>query len=104
MFIPVADLIKNLPKRSRIPEAFLAIHARKALEEAVKKQCADLPEEVLRDLLAKAKFSTFKNRVLTMKVSTLLAAELQMRSGKLIREINEILGRRAVNKLRFRAG
>lgn len=100
MFTPVGSLLKTLPRRSKIPDAILAIHVRRIAKESLAKVCGDLPS----DVLATAKIVSFKNGVLTMSASSLLATELQMRSGGLIREINRVLGKKIVERLRFRVG
>lgn len=100
MFTPVGTLLKTLPRRSKIPDAILAIHARRIAKESLTKVCGDLGSEVL----ATAKIVSFKNGVLTMSCASLLAVELSMRSGGLIREINRVLGKKIVERLRFRVG
>lgn len=98
MFTPVGTLIKTLPRRSKTPAAILALHVRVAFSQSLAKVCGDLPE----DVLVTVKPQTFKNNVLTVAASSLVAAELQMRSRGLIGEINRGLGRRVVARLRFR--
>lgn len=98
MFIPIGDLIRTLPRRSRVPEAILALHVRGAFSDCLKKVCADLPAETV----SKVETSVFKNGVLTIVAPQLVCAELSMRSEGLVKEINKTLGRRLVNRLRFR--
>src|SRR3989344_4256153 len=98
MFTPVGDLLKILPRSSKIPEAILALHIRQAFDETLKTVCADLPDETL----AKVRAAVFKNGVLTVVCPQMVSAELSMRSGGLVRDINRVLGRRAVTRLRFR--
>lgn len=98
MFIPIGTLIKTLPRRSKTPEAIVALHVRQAFFESVKKICADLPE----DLIKSAKPLVFKNKILTVSAPHLVCAELSMRSGGLTREINEVLGKRIVLRIRFK--
>lgn len=100
MFVDVGTLIKTLPRRLRAPEAILALHVRQAFADSLKNICADLPKETLEPVKARI----FKNGVLTIVCSQLVSAELSMRSGGLISDINKTLGRRIVTKLRFRAG
>ncbi len=100
MFTPVGMLLKTLPKRSKTPEAILALYVRRAFGQSLVKICADLPNDVLNSARAK----TFRNRVLTIVAPTLLATELQMRAGGLTREINRVLGKKVVMRLRFRVG
>lgn len=98
MFTPVGDLIKILPRRSKIPEAILAIHVRRAFDDCLKKVCADLSTETL----AAVEAAVFRNGILTVVAPQLVCVELSMRSGGLVKEINKTLGRRLVNRLRFR--
>lgn len=98
MFIPVGDLLKTLPRRSKIPDAILAIHVRRAFDDCLEKACADLPAQTLTEVKA----SVFKNGMLTVVAPGLVSAELSMRSSGLREEINKALGRDIVKKLRFR--
>lgn len=100
MFTPVGELIKTLPRRTRVPNAILAIHVRRAFSESLKKVCADLPAETL----IAVKAPVFKNGVLTVVAPQLVCAELSMRAGGLISDINRALGRDVVKRLRFRVG
>lgn len=100
MFTPVGTLLKTLPRRSKMPEAIVALHVRRAFGDSLGKVCADLTGDVLESVKA----ATFKNGALTVKAPTLVATELSMRSGGLIREINKVLGRKIVERLRFRVG
>ncbi|HSX18721.1 MAG TPA: hypothetical protein VLE91_01145 [Candidatus Saccharimonadales bacterium] len=98
MFTSVGTLLKTLPKRSKIPDAVLAIHIRSAFDDALKATCSDLPAAVLTSIHA----LSFKNKVLTISSPRLVSVELSMRSGKLLGEVNKILGRRVVLRLRFK--
>ena len=100
MFTSLGSLLKTLPKRSKTPTAILALHVRRVFGEALFVECADLPSGIL----AKVKASTYKNGVLTVIAPQLVCAELSMRAGNLLGEINRNLGRRAVLKLRFKRG
>lgn len=97
-FVQVGNLLRTLPKRSRTPEAIIALHVRQVFGDSLKKACADLPETSL----ALVRASTFKGGVLNVIAPSLLSAELNMRSGGLIQDINEALGRKAVKRLKFR--
>ncbi len=99
MFTRVGVLLKTLPRRSRTPGVILALHVRSAFDDSLKKNCGDLPADVLKAVKA----VSFKSGVIIVKTPTLVAAELQMRSGGLIKEINMVLGRRVVTRLRFRS-
>ena len=98
MFKPIGTLIKTAPARSKIPEMLWALQVRQAGQESLKKVCADLPDETSK----KVKIATFALGVLTIKAPSLVAAELQTRSGGLIREINQVFGRKVVHRIRFR--
>ena len=100
MFTPVGSLLKNLPRRSKISDAMLAIHIRRTFDIVLSEVCADLSNSVL----VKVKPVSFKNGVLTVKSPSLVSAELQMRSGGLIRAVNGKLGRKIILKIRFRIG
>lgn len=98
MFTPVGHLLKTLPRRSKTPEAIVALFVRKAFDESLSKVCSDLPAEVLQSVSP----STFKNGTLTVKSPSLTSVELQMRAGGLLKDINQTLGKRTVRSLRFR--
>ena len=100
MFTPISSLLKTLPRRSKISQAMMAIYVRKAFEQALPEVCADLSDSIL----IQVKAQSFKSGVLSVKAPSLLSTELQMRSGGLLRAINESLGRKLVNRLRFKAG
>ena len=100
MFTPIGSLLKTFPRRSKISEAMMAIYVRRAFEQILPEVCADLSYQAL----SKVKPLSFKNGVLIVKLPLLASVELQMRSGGLIRAINETLGRKLVHRLRFRAG
>ncbi|MEK9147116.1 MAG: DciA family protein [Patescibacteria group bacterium] len=98
MFTPIGTLIKTLPRRSKTPEAIVALHVRLAFRKALSKVFADLPTE----FLVKVKPRNFKNGTLTIGAPTLTATELSMRSERLKKEINEALEKKLVERLRFR--
>lgn len=99
MFNSLGSLLKTLPKRSKTPEAIVALHVRRAFDEAVAKTCADLPADILKKISA----STVKGGTLTVVAPQLVSAELSMRAGGLLKEINRLLGRRVVIRLKFRS-
>ena len=98
MFTPIGSLLKTFPRRSKISDAMTAIYVRQVFEQVLGEVCADLSDSIL----GKVKPISFKNGVLTVKSPLLVSTELQMRSGGLIKVINESLGRKLVNRLRFR--
>ena len=100
MFTPIGTLIKNFPRRSKTPEAVLALQVRQAAKESLGEICRDLGS----DILDSAKIKSFKNGILVIQAPSLLCAELQMRSEGLIKEINSVLGQKVVEKIRFRVG
>lgn len=98
MFTPIGSLLKTLPRRSKIPEAIIALHVRKAFGESLKKVCSDLPAETL----SKVEPAVFKNGVVTVVAPQIVCVELSMRSGELIKMINETLGRKIVSRIKFK--
>ena len=100
MFKPIGSLIKEIPSRSRIPRAILALQVRQAAKESLRVVCSDLPKEILESVKA----TSFKNGVLTLIAPSLVCAELHLRSEGLIKDINKALGKKIVNKIRFRVG
>ena|SRR3990167_9954357 len=98
MFKPIGSLIREIPTRSKTPKAILALQVRQAVMDCIKKECSDLPEEIIKSI----KPSTFKNNILTLITPTLVSSELHARSEGLIKEINKALGRKIVSRLRFR--
>ena len=100
MFTPVGILLKTLPRRSKTSNFMMALHVRRAFAESLLRVCSDLPPEVLNTIKA----SIYKNHILTIVCPSLVSAELQMRAGGLMKDINEALGKKIVYKLRFRVG
>ena len=98
MFKPIGILIKTVPARSKIPEALWALQVRQVAQGSIVRVCADWPDEIIK----RVKIATFGAGVLTIKAPGLVAAELQMRSEGLIREINQVFGRKVVHRIRFR--
>ena len=100
MFTAVGSLIKGMPFRSKTPGAILALQVRQVAKDSLRRVCSDLGSDILDGV----KIKSFKSGVLTMSASGLLSAELQMRSGGLMEEINKTLRKRIVYRLRFRVG
>ena len=100
MFNRVGSLLGTVATRSRAPKALVALQLRQIAQDSLKSTCSDLPKEIFDSIKA----STFKNGVLTIVCPQYVSAELQMRSGGLIRDINRRVGRRIVNRLRFKGG
>lgn len=99
MFTPIGSLLKTLPRRSQTGEAMMAIFVRRAFGESLDLVCSDLGDDIIK----KVKPATFHHGILVVDCPDLVAAELSMRSGGLIKKVNEILGRRVVYKIRFRS-
>lgn len=98
MFIRAGSLFSSLTRRSKVSGAINALLVRQAFDDVLKRECADLPAEILK----KTKAVSFKSGVLTVETTRLMAAELSMRSGGLIRGVNEVLGKRIVVRLRLK--
>lgn len=76
----------------------MALQVRGAAKKILEGICVDLEE----DLVKSVKVKSFKNGVLNIVAPGLLSAELYMRSSGLKKEINEILGKNLVKKIRFK--
>lgn len=98
MFIRAGSLFSSLTRRSKVSGAVNAILVRQAFDEVLRRECADLPVEILD----KTKAVSFKSGVLTVKTTRLASAELSMRSDGLIKGVNEGVGKKVVKGLRFR--
>lgn len=98
MFIRAGSLFSSLTRRSKVAGAITAILVRQTFEEILHQQCADLPEEIL----VKTKAVSFKSGTLTISTPRLAAVELSMRAEGLIKGINEVLGKKAIKRLRFK--
>gem|GEM_PF-5728263 len=99
MFSRINSLISQVPQRRNVSPAFIALHVRQVAKDVFRKECGDLPDEVLSQL----KPSVFKNRTLTVVAPRLLATELKMRSEALINAINLAVGKKIVVSLKFRS-
>ena len=98
MFRPIGSLIKEIPTRHRTPKAIVALQVRQAARESLRTVCSDLPKEVM----GLVKVTSFKNGALTLTAPSLVSTELHTRSEGLIEEINRVLGKKIVDKIRFR--
>lgn len=99
MFKPVGSLIGSLARRSKTPEAILALKVRQAAKKTIERELFDMPE----DLVGLIRVKSFKNGLLVVSAPPLLAAELSMRSGGLEKAINRTLGETVVRSLRFKS-
>lgn len=99
MFIKAGTLFSSLTRRSKVSGAINALLVRQAFDEVLKEECADLPQEILE----KTRATSFKSGVLTVKTTRLATVELSMRSGGLVKAMNEDLGKKAVTGLRFKS-
>jgi len=99
VFTRIGSILKTTPKRSRSPDAFLALQVRQISKESLGKILREYPE----DLSKKIKVKSFKNGVLVVIAPSLLSAELHARSDGLKGDINRALGRNIIEKIRFRS-
>lgn len=97
-FKAVGSLIGSAGIRSKNSGAILALKVRQLAKETIARELYDFPG----DLADSVKVKSYKNGVLTIGCPTIVAAELQMRSGGLKKAINKALGGNFVNGLRFR--
>ena len=95
MFKPIGAIIGNR-RFGKSSEAVLALGVRRVAQEVI--NGLDLPNKVK----ATIKVKTFKNGVLTISCSPLIAAELYMRSEELKKGINERVGGDLVKGLIFK--
>lgn len=98
MFIKAGSLFSSLTRRSKVSGAINALLVRQAFDEVLEKECGDLPAEILEV----TKAISYKSGILTVKTTRLAAAELSMRSGGLVKRVNEVLGRNVVKRLSFK--
>jgi len=99
MFTRIGSIIKSTPKRSRSPDAFLALQVRQVAKESLGRILREYPE----DLSNKIKVKSFKNGVLLVVAPSLLSAELHARSDGLKKDINRAFKKNVVEKIRFRS-
>lgn len=97
-FKAVGSLIGSAGIRSKNSGAILALKVRQLAKETIERELFDFPG----DLADSVKVKSFKNGVLTIGCPTIVAVELQMRSGGLRESINGALGKNFVRVLRFR--
>ena len=95
MFKPIGAIIGNR-RFGKSSDAILALGVRRVAQEVI--NGLDLPNKVK----ATIKVKTFKNGVLTISCSPLIAAELYMRSEELKKGINERVGGDLVKGLIFK--
>jgi hypothetical protein len=98
-FKPIGSLLGSLTRRSKTPEAILALQVRQAAKETIERELFDMP----KDLVDLIRIKSFKNGLLVVNAPPLLAAELSMRSGGLEKAINRTLGRIIIRSLRFKS-
>jgi len=99
VFTRIGSILKTTPKRSRSPDAFLALQVRQISKESLGKILREYPE----DLSKKIKVKSFKNGVLVVIAPNLLSAELHARSDGLKKDINRAFKKNVVEKIRFKA-
>lgn len=98
MFHSTGDLIKIIPKRSKISGALIAIQVKTVAKEVLLDVCKDLPN----DALQKVVIGSYKDGELALKASSLMVAELQMRCRELIKLMNVRVGKKCVFKIKFK--
>lgn len=98
MFKSLGSLIKSPNTKFKKNDAIFALQIRQVAKKSIRTVCSDLPSEVTDSLHIKS----VKNGVLTINAPSLVAAELQMRSGGLIEDINRQLGQKILHKIRFK--
>lgn len=98
-FKPIGSLLGSLTKRSKTPEAILALQVRQVAKETIERQLFDVP----KDLVDLIRVRSFKNGLLVVNAPPLLAVELSMRSRGLEKAINRTLGGVIVRSLRFKS-
>ncbi len=100
MFRRVGGLLSDVAGRGKKHDVIAALQVREAAKKAIDAICADLPDDIVKQV----KIKSFKNGVLDIAAPSLLSAELYMRSEELRKGINDALKRNIVKGLRFRGG
>jgi hypothetical protein len=100
MFKSVGSLIYKLPNKGGAREAISALLVRQVAKEAIDRELVDFGQEVLLTI----KVKSFKKGVLTVSAAPMVAAELHMRSGGLIRDINKKVRGKVLRRILFRVG
>ena len=78
----------------------MALQVRQTAKETIERELFDMPKELV-DLV---RIKSFKNGLLVVSASPLVAAELSMRAEGLKKSINLALGGIIIRSLRFRVG
>lgn len=99
VFKSVGTLL-NSPQLGTRKRTFLALQARAAARKALGSLCGDLDPEIIESI----RVASFDGNTLKISAPSLVCAELQMRSDGLIKEINRALGKKIVDKIRFKVG
>lgn len=97
MFKSVGTLL-NFPQLGTRKRTFLALQVRAAARQSLKNLCVDLDPEIIESI----RVLSFDGRILKITASSLVCAELQMRSGGLKKAINNKLGGGIVRKIQFK--
>src|SRR3989344_369302 len=95
MFKPIGAIIGNR-RFGKSSDAILALGVRRVAQEVI--NGLDLPNKVK----ATIKVKTFKNVVLTISCSPLVAVELYMRSEELKKGMNEKVGKDIIETITFK--
>ncbi len=98
MFKPIGSLIYKLPNKKSARAVISALMVRHIAKEVIDRELVDFPQVVLSAI----KVKSFKGGVLIVTTTPTAAAELHMRSGGLIKDINKKAGRREVSRIKFK--
>ena len=97
-FKPVGSLLGSITRRSKTPDAIVALQVRQVAKDVIGRELFDIPKDIVDSI----KIKSFKNSLLVVSAPPLVAAELKMRSGGLKDNINKRLGVTTVRQIRFR--
>ncbi len=98
MFKRVGTLIRPSIRYSKSENVLSALRIRQICQESIGRMCRDDPV----DLVKKIKVTSYKNGVLTVLAPTIAGAELHMRSGELIDDINGRFGKKVLRSIKFK--
>lgn len=100
MFRHVGALIKTPARYKKSQDALTAIRIRQIARDSLYGLTRDYPADVAKSI----KVTTYKNMVLTVVAPAVVAADLHMRSGELVDEVNKRVGAKVLVSVKFRAG
>lgn len=96
MFKPVGSLLRNSRVSNKSSDAIIAMRVRQVAGDLIKKEMSIYETSNI-------KVTTFRSGILTISALPIVAGELHMRSGGLIRDINRALGGGFVRAFKFRS-